>query len=143
MTNEYKRQFRIIENIGWVDRLIRIVVGSVLLVVPIIILAMHAMRLDEGNAVSAWWYVAMLFALYPFWTSSIGWDPVYNLFNVRTCGGSEKNPCGSFPYEVDAAVGNHPIPDSEIVHNLAAAHHAGEGRKGRSGYDRPHHASPS
>jgi len=141
MTNEQKRPFRIVENIGWLDRIIRMVLGSVLLVVPVIMLATHAMRLDEGGSVSAWWYVAMLVALYPFWTSSIGWDPVYNLFNVCTCGGSEKNPCGTFPYEVDAAVGHHPIPDSEVVHSLAAAHHAGKGRKDRPGYDRPRHAS--
>jgi hypothetical protein len=142
MTNEQKKQFRIVENMGWLDRIIRMIVGTALLVVPIIILAMNAMRLDEGGSVSAWWYVAMLVALYPFWTSSIGWDPVYDLFNLRTCGGSEKNPCGSFPYEVDAAVGHHPIPDSVVVHSLTAAHHAGKDRKGRPGYDRPHRASP-
>jgi hypothetical protein len=128
MTNVQKQQFRIIENIGWLDRIIRMIVGTALLVGPIIILSMHAMRLDEGGSVSAWWYVAMLVALYPFWTSSIGWDPVYGMFNVRTCGGSERNPCGTFPYEVDAAVGDHPIPDSEVVHSLSAAHHTGKHR---------------
>ena len=141
MTDEQKNQFRIIENVGWLDRIVRMMVGTALLVVPIIFLAMHAMRLDEGGTVSGWWYVAMLVALYPFWTSSIGWDPVYSLFNVRTCGGSDKNPCGSFPYEVDAAVGHHPIPDSEVVHSLTAAHHAGKDRKGGPRYDRPHSAS--
>ena len=117
MTNERKTQFRIIENMGWLDRIIRMIVGTAMLIVPIIVLAMNAMRLDEGGSVAGWWYVVMLVALYPFWTCSIGWDPIYSLFNVRTCGGSEKNPCGTFPYEVDAAVGHHPIPDSEVVHS--------------------------
>jgi hypothetical protein len=141
MTDKLKKQFRIIENMGWLDRIIRMMMGTALLVVPIIILSMKAMRLDEGGSVSGWWYVAMLVSLYPFWTSSIGWDPVYKLFNVRTCGGSEKNPCGTFPYEVDAAVGHHPIPDSEVVHSLTAAHHAGNGRKGDADYDRRRNAS--
>ena len=141
MTHEQKKQFRIIENIGWLDRIIRMMVGTAMIVVPTIILAMNAMRLDEGSSVSGWWYVAMLLALYPFWTCSIGWDPVYGLLNVCTCGGSDKNPCGTFPYEVDAAVGHHPIPDSEVVHSLTAAHHAGKDRKGGPRYDRPHSAS--
>ena len=142
MTDVQKKQFRIIENMGWLDRIIRMIVGTVLIIVPMIFLAIYSMRLDEGNSVSPWWYVGMLVSLYPFWTSSIGWDPVYDLFNLRTCGGSEKNPCGSFPYEVDAAVGHHPIPDSDVVHSLTAAHHVGNERKGGPRYDRPHRTSP-
>ena len=142
MTDKQKKQFRIIENMGWLDRIIRMIVGTALIIVPMIFLTMNSMRLDEGGSVSAWWYVGMLVALYPFWTSSIGWDPVYSLFNIRTCGGSEKNPCGTFPFEVDAAVGDHPIPDSDVVHSLTAAHHAGNERKGGPRYDRPHRTSP-
>jgi len=124
MTDEQKKPFRIIVNMGWLDRIFRMIVGTALLVVPIIFLTMHSIRLDEGGSVSAWWYVSMLASLYPFWTSTIGWDPVYSLVNVRTCGDSERNPCGTFPYEVDAALGDHPIPDSEIEHSLTAAHHS-------------------
>ncbi|MEJ2650559.1 MAG: DUF2892 domain-containing protein [Gammaproteobacteria bacterium] len=136
MTDEQKKPFRIIVNMGWLDRIFRMIVGTALLVVPMIVLGMHSIRLDEGGSVSAWWYVAMFVSLYPFWTSTIGWDPVYRLVNVRTCGDSERNPCGTFPYEVDAAIGDRPIPDSEIEHSLTAAHHAGKDRKGGPGYDR-------
>ena len=143
MSDKQKKRFRILENLGWLDRIIRVMAGTALLVIPIIILSMNAMRLDEGGSVSGWWYVTMLVSLYPFWTSSIGWDPIYSAFNMRTCGGSEKNPCGSFPYEVDAAVGHHPIPDSEIVHSLTASHHDAKNSKskGGRGYDRPRRAS--
>jgi hypothetical protein len=126
MTDKQTKRFHVVENLGWLDRVIRIMLGTVLVAVPFTIITMNAFRLDEGASISGWLYVVMLLALYPFWTSAIGWDPIYQLFNICSCGGTEKNPCGTLPYELDAAAGRHPIPDSEVVHSLGTAHHPGE-----------------
>ena len=144
MTDIQTRRFRVVENLGWLDRAIRLMVGTVLVAVPLTILTLKAPGLDDGTTVSGWLYAVMLLALYPFWTTTIGWDPLYDLFKVRSCGGSEKNPCGTLPYELDAAVGRHPIPESDIVHSLDTAHHPGEksraqrqGRERGAGHDEP------
>jgi len=126
MTDEQTKRFRVIENLGWLDRVIRIMSGTALVAVPLTIITMNAFRLDEGASISGWLYVVMLLALYPFWTSAIGWDPLYQLFNICSCGGSDKNPCGTLPYELDAAAGRHPIPESDVVHSLGTAHHSRE-----------------
>ena len=126
MTDLHIKRSRIIENLGWPDRGIRIMIGTVMVAVPLTIITIKAPGLDLGASVSGWLYVAMLLGLYPFWTSVIGWDHVYNLFKIRTCGGSEKNPCGTLPYELDAAVGRRPIPESDVIHSLDTAHHPGE-----------------
>jgi len=129
MNDKETTQFRIVENMGWPDRAIRIIVGTSLVAVPLTIITMKAPGLEDGATVSGWLYVVMLLALYPFWTTAIGWDPFYHLFNVCTCGESERNPCGTLPYELDAAAGHHPIPESDIVHSLETAHHPGEPSK--------------
>jgi Inner membrane protein YgaP-like, transmembrane domain len=126
MTDRHTKRFNVIENLGWPDRAIRIMVGTALVAVPLTIITINAPRLDEGASISGWLYVVMLLALYPFWTTAIGWDPFYNLFKVRSCGGTEKNPCGTLPYELDAAVGRHPIPESDVMHSLGTAHHPGQ-----------------
>ena len=129
MTGKQRKRFRVVENMGWLDRAIRVIIGTVLVTVPLTIITMKLPGMDEGAAVSGWLYAVMLLALYPFWTTAIGWDPFYQLFNVRTCGGSERNPCGTLPFELDAAAGRHPIPESDVVHSLETAHHPGEANK--------------
>jgi hypothetical protein len=125
MTDKQTTRSGVVENLGWPDRGIRIMIGTALVAVPLTIIAIEG-PMNHGTTGAAWLYVALLLALYPFWTTAIGWDPVYSLFNVRTCGGSEKNPCGTLPYELDAAMGNKPIPESDIVHSLETAHHPGD-----------------
>lgn len=125
MTDTLKQRAGVVENLGWPDRGIRIMLGTVLVAVPLTIIAIKG-PIIQGTSLSAWLYVAILAALYPFWTTAIGWDPIYQLFKVRSCGGSEKNPCGTLPYELDAAAGRHPIPDSNVIHSLGAAHHSGK-----------------
>lgn len=126
MADTQTMRSRIVENLGLIDRVIRIIVGTVMISVPLTIITINAPRIDEGVAISGWLYVILLLALYPFWTTAIGWDPVYNLFKICSCGGSEKNPCGTLPYELDAAVGRHPIPESDVIHSLETAHHPGQ-----------------
>jgi hypothetical protein len=104
------------QNLGWLDRVIRLVLGCALLGVPWILLG-------KQTTVASWHSYAMILSIYPFLTGILGWDPIYSLFGAKTCGTSERNPCGTLPYEVDAALGHHPIPDSDIEHSLKTSHH--------------------
>ena len=77
--------------------------------------------LTEHTMVSA---AAILFAIYPLMTTMMGWDPLYQLFGARSCtveGGRQQ--CGTFPYEVDAALGHDPKPDQSHDHSLTGSHH--------------------
>lgn len=140
MNDRQSKQLGVIQNLSWIDRFIRFIVGTILVSVPLTIIGMNLPLRFDGTSVSVWVYVTMLVAIYPFWTATIGWDPVYALFGFRTCGGSEKNPCGTLPYELDAAMGHHPIPESDYQHNLVAAHHAGEA--GRQQEESAEHHEP-
>lgn len=114
MITKIREAIGVPQNIGWLDRVIRILAGIALLGVPWYLLDTEA---------AAWHYYAMIFSIYPLLTGALGWSPLYSLFGVKSCGTSERNQCGTFPYEVDAALGHHPIPDSKIEHSLSASHH--------------------
>lgn len=132
--NERRRPY-IVQILGWKDRLARIVLGTVMVAAPLTVIAMNMPvwlnDLSGGpSPVSFWYYVIMLASLYPFWTAAVGWDPVYAMLGLRTCDDRDaRNPCGTLPYQIDAAAGRHPVPDSDIEHSLDASHHgAGRGR---------------
>lgn len=109
------------QNAGWLDRVIRVTIGVIM-----IFGAAYALGFNFAKQ-SSWEYYVMLLSIIPIATGMLGWCPLYSLFNIRTCGGTEKNPCGTFPYQVDAAMGHHPIPDSETEHSLSKAHHEKHG----------------
>ena len=107
----------VIQNLGWLDRVLRFTVGAVLLAMPCFLIVSGAMEVT--------WYLvgAMLLSVYPLMTSVIGIDQIYNFFHVRSCGTSARNQCGTFPYEIDAALGRNPIPDNDIEHSLEHSRH--------------------
>jgi hypothetical protein len=70
-----------------------------------------------------WLFLPMLLAAYPLLTGIIGVDPLYNSLNIRTCDTSRRNQCGTFPYEVDAALGRNPIPQNDVEHSLEHSRH--------------------
>ena len=111
------------ENIGLVDRVARFFGGSALMAYG----AINAVMTGH-DLISA---AAILLAVYPLMTAMMGWDPLYQLFGVRTCklkGG--RNQCGTLPYEVDSALGHDPKPDQgyDYDHSLAGSHHENETR---------------
>lgn len=107
----------VIQNLGWLDRVLRFVTGVVLLAIPCFLILSGAME-------TTWYLVAsMLLSVYPLMTSIIGVDQVYKFLGVKSCGTSDRNQCGTFPYEVDAALGRKPIPDSDVEHSLERSHH--------------------
>jgi len=113
------------QNLGWLDRLIRFMIGTAILAVSLTILVLYTgpVWLEQTAKVPSWLYYAPIAGIYFFITAIYGACPVYGLFHIRSCGGSARNPCGTFPFEVDAAIGHHPIPDSNIEHSLATSHH--------------------
>ncbi|MCC6208385.1 MAG: DUF2892 domain-containing protein [Gammaproteobacteria bacterium] len=113
----FRTKLRVVQNIGLMDRGVRVLAGIVLLGGGFISMVM----IDANN----WGPYAMLISIYPFLTSGIGWDPLYAMFGTRTCTlESGRNQCGTLPYEVDAKLGNKPIPDVKHDHSLYGSNHA-------------------
>lgn len=111
-----KDKIPVVQNIGLADRMIRFFGGGVLLAGGVLGLVLGASSLLAT--------IAILLAVYPLMTTVMGWDPFYQLLNMRTCslqGG--RNQCGTFPYEVDAAIGHEPEPDYDYDHSLSGSHH--------------------
>ncbi|MGE0225810.1 MAG: DUF2892 domain-containing protein [Acetobacteraceae bacterium] len=122
--NAQKSRLRVVHNISLSDRGIRWVASATLLAAP-------AFDLVVSGGSFTWWHgIAMLLSTYPGLTAFLGWDPVYALVDYKTCDLSERNQCGTLPYQVDAAFGNHPIPKNQYDHSLAGAHHGATRRKG-------------
>jgi len=107
----------VVQNLSLVDRLFRFAVG-------IALIAAAAFSLIAGNTV-VWQGFAILVSIYPLMTGMLGVDPIYSVFHKKTCGINDRNQCGTIPYQVDAAMGHHPIPDKgyEYEHSLDASHH--------------------
>lgn len=106
----------VLQNLGWHDRLLRIVVGVLCIATPFYVLA-------TTGQLATWHLVLMLVSMYPFITGLIGLDPLYSSIDLRSCDTSERNRCGTLPFEMDTAIGRHPIPDSDIEHSLEHSHH--------------------
>jgi len=91
------KQLGAIQNMGWLDRVVRIILGFALLGV---------VYMDLKNGVSLGWYAILpIISIYPFMTGILGWDPLYAASHVKSCDTSQRNQCGTFPYEIEAAAG--------------------------------------
>lgn len=107
----------VVQNMGLADRALHCVLGASLL-------GASAVHLVIFDGIFGWWDgIAILISIYPTLTGILGWDPFYAATGYKTCGLSEKNPCGTLPYQVDAALGHHPVPDKDYDHSLAGSHH--------------------
>jgi len=116
-----------VQNIGLFDRLFRFFGGGALLAVGVI-------TITVAETPSVWSSIAILFSIYPLMTTIMGWDPLYQMIGGRTCNlESGRNQCGTFPYEVDAALGHNPEPDEgyRYDHSLGGSHHKEEKQKGK------------
>ena len=116
MIGNVRRKVGVVQNLGWFDRLLRVGLGALLIAVP-------AYQLFIDGSESAWPYYLMLLSVYPVLTGALGWDPAYAGLKIKTCDTSEVNQCGSFPYEVDAALGRQPIPRSDYDRRLENSDH--------------------
>lgn len=112
-----KDKIPVVQNIGLADRMIRFFGGGILLAGGVLGMVLGASALLST--------IALLLAVYPLMTTVMGWDPFYQLLSLRTCslqGG--RNQCGTFPYEVDAAIGHEPEPEKDYDHSLSGSHHS-------------------
>lgn len=108
---------RVLQNEGWFDRVLRITIGGTM-----ILGTAYLLEYDFTPRLT-WEYYVMLLGIAPVITGFVGWCPIYKLLGIRTCGGGGRNPCGSLPFEIDAALGHHPIPDSDVERSLERSHH--------------------
>lgn len=92
-----RKNFGAIQNLGWLDRTLRVLIGAALISVVFV-------DLYRGMPLGWHAYLALI-AIYPFATAIIGWDPFYAMGHVKSCDTSKRNQCGTFPYEVEAAAG--------------------------------------
>ncbi|KAF0190808.1 MAG: hypothetical protein FD165_2366 [Gammaproteobacteria bacterium] len=100
-----REKLAIQENMGVVDRAVRLIVGSVLIVPLVITMETISTALMDGQP------YALIASFYLLLTGMMGWDPLYSVFHSRTCGLSDSNRCGTLEYQVDAALGRHPGHD--------------------------------
>ena len=105
------------QNLGLWDRIFRVVLGCVLLAVPYFTIT------QIGVMSEMWHSLLIILSIYPFLTGILGVDPFYRLMNVKSCDLSSRNRCGSFPFQVDAFLGHHPIPEDDYEHTLTNSRH--------------------
>jgi hypothetical protein len=101
-----QQRLTVIQNLGLVDRVVRTLIGWGLI-------AAAAADVLSGQQVS-WHPYAILFAVYPILTAIVGYDPFYSAAHTKSCDLSERNRCGTFPFEVSAALGHQPRCASEF-----------------------------
>lgn len=109
-----------IENIGLVDRVIRLLLGAGLIGTSYVYLAHLQQQLGVWDI---WASYAILFSIYPMMTAMLGWDPLYALFNVRTCGDTGRHQSGSMPYQIATMFGHTPkYTESDRERSLGSTH---------------------
>jgi hypothetical protein len=108
----------VIQNLSLIDRVLRLLITAALLAWP-----MYDLLVQE-NVLNGWHAASWLLSAYIGLTGFVGWDPFYQLFSYRSCDiSSGRNQCGTLPYQVDAAMGHHPVPKRDFDHSLAGARH--------------------
>jgi len=113
------------QNLSLIDRLFRLALGIAMMSVlfysnPYLVISTGLM-----SAIA-------LVGIYPLMTGMIGVDPIYELGHLKSCDTSDRNQCGTLPYQVAAATNHIPgVCDSNTEHSLGACHPVG--------IPKPHH----
>jgi len=108
------------QNIGLIDRLIRLLIGAVLIGTSYYYVA----HMDQVASVwDVWGTYAILIAIYPIMTGMLGWDPFYAALHMRSCGDAGRNQAGTLPYQVEAMFGHTPkYTESDSERSLGSTH---------------------
>lgn len=117
----YAHSFGPVQNMGWVDRSVRFAIGIVMVVIAL-------MAIEGGGELGALAYLPII-AIYPLLTAVLGWDPLYAVSHVRSCDASGSNQCGTFPYEVETALGKKLECDDGYDCSLSGNEHAHQAHK--------------
>lgn len=105
------------QNIGLVDRALRVVIGTAMLVGGLVYANMVGAQLVTTSL------VMIMVSIYPLMTAIIGTDPLYYLLDIRTCSNAGKNQCGTLPYQIKAMMGKAPeFCESDDDHSLENCH---------------------
>lgn len=116
----------VVQNMGLIDRGVRLLAGMALLAISYY----YAVHADIKYEVFE--FVAFAIALYPIFTGMFGWDPLYAIFQARTCSDSGRNQCGTLPYQLKAMMGHGPkYCETDSERSLEACHDEPE--------EHPHH----
>ena len=119
------------ENIGLIDRVVRLAVGSALLGFGLFHLTMTPDMVMSAGAQQLLVF-GIAISVYPLLTAVLGVDPIYHHFGIRSGGDTGFNQVGSFPYQLKAAFGPGPkYCEIDDERSLEACHD--EPR------ERPHH----
>lgn len=110
-------------NIGLFDRISRFVIGVAMLAGGSYYVA-QAGALHAYTATEAGMLVMMLVSIYPLMTAILGVDPLYSITGVKSGGDTGRNQCGTFPYQVKAALGKAPryCETGDCEHSLESCH---------------------
>ena len=91
------KQLGAVQNLGWLDRSVRLIVGAALIAIVL-------MELGKGNTLG-WQAYLPIIAIYPLLSGIVGWDPLYATGHVKSCDTSSHNKCGTYLFEVESAMG--------------------------------------
>lgn len=111
-----RTRLEVVQNLSLLDRGVRLTLTAILLAVPVYMII-------QGGPYQWWHGISWLLSIYFGLTAFLGWDPFYRMTGIKTCASSERNQCGTLPYQIDAALGHHPVPEQDFDHSLAGSHH--------------------
>jgi hypothetical protein len=81
-----------LQNIGIIDRTVRLVVGSIMI---------GAWFIYPVDTFTMWSALLPLLGVFPLLTGILGWCPTYAVFHTKSCGTDKRNNCGTFPDQLD------------------------------------------
>lgn len=122
-----RTRLEVVQNLSLLDRALRLILTAALLGTPVIYM------ITQGAPYQWWHGISWLLSIYFGLTAFTGWDPFYRVAGVKTCELSERNQCGTLPYQIDAALGHHPVPKRDFDHSLAASRHPDDGSRPANG----------
>lgn len=119
-------------NIGLIDRVVRFAVGVAMLAGGAFYVT-QAGALHAYTATEAGMLITMLVSIYPLLTAVLGVDPLYTVVGISSGSNTGRNQCGTFPYQIKAALGKAPryCETADCEHSLESCHDDPR--------ERPHH----
>lgn len=110
------------QNIGLIDRVLRFGLGVAMLAGGSFYVA-QAGALHLYTLAEAAMLVTMLVSIYPLLTAILGVDPFYSAAGIRSGDSTGRNQCGTFPYQIKAALGKAPrYCETGDEHSLESCH---------------------
>lgn len=110
-----------VQNMGWLDRVLRCALGLGL-IAAVLVLA------QSSEEIGGYSYL-LIISIYPLMTAILGWDPLYHAGRVRSCDSSGRNQCGTFPFEIESAMGKKLDCNDGYDCSLAGNQHAHSAHK--------------